>query len=67
MEGWLSFVGGEWISWKPLPGLDSSLGESAMWIGSLVYARAKSKGRSEEESQREAEKAAYSAHYNVKY
>jgi hypothetical protein len=64
---WLSFVGGQWISWVPLPGLDSSLGESSMWIGSLVYARNKNAGRSEEECHREAEKAAYSHHYDVTY
>jgi hypothetical protein len=66
-KGWLSFAGGKWFSWKPLPGLDSSLGESAMWVGSLVYARTKATGRSEDESHREAEKAAYSYHYDVKY
>ena len=67
VQEWLSFAGGMWFSWKPLPGLDSSLGESALWVGSLVYARAKVAGRSEDESHREAEKAAYSHHYSVKY
>jgi hypothetical protein len=66
-QEWLSFAGGKWISWKPLPGLDSSLGESAMWVGSLVYARNRVAGRSEDDAHREAEKAAYSYHYGVAY
>ena len=66
-KGWLSFVSGRWISWIPLPGLDSSLGESSMRIGSLMYARNKAGSRSEDVCHQEAEKAAYSHHYGIAY
>ncbi len=62
-----SFYNGKWYVWKPLPGLDPSLGESCMWLAALHYSVSKSQGKSETESHTFAEKAAYSHFYQVKY
>jgi hypothetical protein len=62
-----SFYNGIWYLWKPLPGLDPSLGESSMWLAALHYSIAKANGKSETECHSEAEKAAYSQHYRVGY
>jgi hypothetical protein len=37
---YLSLVGGQWISYVPLEGTDTSFTESAFRIGSLAYANA---------------------------
>ena len=66
-KSWLAFTGVEWIVWKPLPGLEPSLGESAMWVGSLRYAKEKTAGKPETECQCEAENAAFEFQYCVVY
>lgn len=62
-----AFTGYYWIVWKPLPGLDSSLGEEAMWIAATRYAQHRAMGKPEMECHIEAEKAAFAHQYNVKY
>jgi hypothetical protein len=62
-----AFVDGQWISWKPLPGLDISMGENALLIGATVYARSIVGGLSEVKAQQMAEIAAFQYHYRVVY
>ena len=60
-----AFIKGQWITWKPMPGL--TLGMKAFQIGAVVYGRAILDGMSEEKSHLEAEKAAFENYYRVKY
>jgi hypothetical protein len=62
-----AFVDGQWIQWKPLPGLDISMGENALLIGATVYARSIIGGLSEVKAQQLAEGAAFQYHYRVVY
>lgn len=55
------------VVWTPLPGLDPSLGEDAMWIGAAAFAAAQAQGRPEAECHIAAETAAYKQHYGVTY
>ena len=66
-KGWIIFAGGEWVTWKPRPGLDFSVGDSAMWSAAACYAFSKKKGLHEEVCHQEAEKVAYQIQYGVKY
>jgi hypothetical protein len=66
-QEWIAQSGGEWYTWKPLPGLDHSLGEAAMWLGAAVYATLKATGKPETVCQQEAEKAAFENQYRVRY
>jgi hypothetical protein len=64
---WIAFARGQWIVWKPLPGIDPCLGNTSMWLGAAKYAQLKSQGKPERESQNMAEKVAFENHYQVKY
>jgi hypothetical protein len=64
---WLAQHGGEWFTWKPLPGVEPSLSESSMWIGASVYAKEKAAGKPEDYCQIEAEKAMFTISFRVKY
>ncbi len=64
---WLSYVQGKWIEWKPLPGLDKSLGEKVLMIASRAYAEARLKGESEGNAQQIAEELAFKIHYQCMY
>ena len=55
-----------WV-WEPLPGIDPSLGEQAMWSASAAYATARQNGLSEALAQQEAEKVAFQVQYSVSY
>lgn len=66
-KSWIGFANAQWFEWTPLPGLDPSLGEKAMWLAAAKYADRKAKGRPERECQNAAEKVAFEYHYNVKY
>jgi hypothetical protein len=66
-QEWTAQSGGEWHTWKPLLGLDPSLGETAMWMGAAVYAKMKAAGKPETICQQEAEKAAFQNQYRVRY
>lgn len=62
-----AFVEGQIVVWKPLPGLDPSLGERALQIGATAYGIALSSGKSESEAQQDAERAMYQSVFRVKY
>jgi hypothetical protein len=63
----VAIVDGEVLVWKPLPGLDPSLGERALQIGAMAYGTAKNAGKPEAVAQQEAEKEVYKAVFRVKY
>jgi hypothetical protein len=67
IKSYPAFTGARWIVWKPLPGLDVSLGEEALWIAAARYAQLITAGKPEMECQNEAEKVAFEHHYGVKY
>ena len=60
-----AFTGLTWIVWTPLPGLDSSLGEHALRVAAVEYARALTDGMSEVKSHQMAEKVAFEVHYRT--
>ncbi len=64
---WLAQYGGEWYTWKPLPGLDPSLNDATMWIGAAFYAKEKASGKPEAQCQIEAEMAIFKIQYRVNY
>jgi hypothetical protein len=64
---WPVIAKGQIIMWKPLPGLDSSLGEDAMRIGATVFAQMKTSGKPEDQCHIAAEKAAFEYYYKVSY
>jgi hypothetical protein len=64
---WSTIYNGVYYVWKPVYGLDPSLGEQAMWAGAQVYAVHKSNARPEAVCQVEAEKAAFEMQYRVRY
>ena len=64
---WLAQHTGEWYTWKPLPGLDLSLSDAAMWIGASIYAKEKAAGKPEAYCHIEAEKAMFKFQYRVNY
>jgi hypothetical protein len=64
---WSSLSNGTLWVWEPLPGMDPSLGEEALWTASAAYAAAKQTGLSETMSQQEAEKVAFQVQYAVSY
>lgn len=64
---WPIIHGTRIIVWSPLPGLDPSLGENALWIGAATYADALAQGKPEAECHILAEAAAYKQQYRVSY
>jgi hypothetical protein len=62
-----AFYKGKWYIWKPLPGLDPSIGQSCMWLAAVQYSVCKSQGKSEAECHSEAEQAAFRCCYRIKY
>jgi hypothetical protein len=64
---WPTIKGTRILVWTPLPGLDPSLGEDAMWIGAAAFADAVAQGKPEAECHIAAEVAAYKQQYRVSY
>lgn len=64
---WPIIQGARILVWTPLPGLDPSLGEDAMWIGAAAFANAVAQGKPEAECHIAAEAAAYKQQYRVSY
>jgi len=64
---WPTILGTRIVVWTPLPGLDPSLGENAMWIGAAAFANSISQGKPEAECHVAAEVAAYKQQYRVSY
>ena len=64
---WPTIQGTRILVWTPLPGLDPSLGEDAMWIGAAAFADAAAQGKPEAECHIAAEAAAYKQQYRVSY
>ena len=64
---WPTIQGARILVWTPLPGLDPSLGEDAMWIGAAAFAAAVAQGKPEAECHIAAECAAYKQQYRVSY
>jgi hypothetical protein len=64
---WPAIVNNQIIIWKPLPGLDPSLGENSMRIGATVFAQMKVSGKPEDQCHIAAEKAAFEYHYRVSF
>jgi hypothetical protein len=64
---WLAQHAGDWYTWKPLPGLASSLSDATLWIGASIYAKEKAAGKPEALCQIEAEKCMFQTQYRVKY
>jgi hypothetical protein len=60
-----AFVRGQWIVWKPQPGLHAS--EEALRIGSVVYGYSILDGLSEEKAHQVAEKAVFEKYFRIVY
>jgi hypothetical protein len=60
-------IGGKLVVWKPLPGLDPSLGERALLTGAVAYGMAIHAGKPEAEAHQEAEKVMYRSVFHITY
>lgn len=62
-----AFVRGTWVSWTPRPGLDPTVSQRMKLVGAMVYAHARTSGKSEEEAHEEAERSLYESVYGCSY
>jgi hypothetical protein len=60
-----AFVKGQWIVWKPQPGLHGS--KDSLRIGATVYGFSILDGLSEEKAHQVAEKAVFEYYFRVRY
>jgi len=61
------FINGKWLSWKPLPGLDISMGVVSFRVAAYVYVQNKLEGMSEYRAHQLAEKTLFEYYYRIRY